>query len=179
MEPREPEPVKLVASIFTGETELFAEVLRRLQERFGPVDMLSEPMDFDHTDYYEEEFGPALVRRLASFDRLIRPEELPAIKLYTNSLEQEYLTEDGRRRVNIDPGYVSLERFVLATCKNHYHRIYLGRGVYADLTLVYRKGEYRPLEWTYPDYSEPHMRALIKQIRLRYAYRIGKGKRRV
>ncbi len=169
--------MKMVASIFTGRRALFSEVLARLEERFGPVDFLSELLRFDYTDYYRREFGTGLKRRLLSFERLADPGTLAQTKLYTNGLEEEYLTGDGRRMVNIDPGYISPERFVLATCKNFAHRIYLGDGVYADLTLIYRGGDYRPLEWTYPDYREGYMRDILKRIRNKYLFQMRQDRR--
>lgn len=169
------EPVKLVISVFSPEPELIETVLGELRGRFGNIDLLSEPLEFDSTRYYEDEFGSGLVRRVASFEDLIEPVELPGIKLETNGLEETYVGPGGKRRVNIDPGYLTLERLVLASCKNFSHRVCLGEGVYADLTLVYRRGEYRTLEWTYPDYGGPRMRGLFKEIRAIYAKKIGRG----
>jgi hypothetical protein len=180
MRPGKVEPVKLVVSIFSSEPALISDVLVELKTRFGDTDFLSEPVDFDFTAYYEGEFGKGLRRRLASFEELIDPSELARIKLETNALEDRYLGVEGKRgkrRVNIDPGYLTLERLVLASCKNFSHRIYLGSGVYGDLTLLYSGEEYRALEWTYPDYAGAHMRGLFKEIRERYAEKIGRGKR--
>ncbi|MBI5644206.1 MAG: DUF4416 family protein [Deltaproteobacteria bacterium] len=174
MRQRKPDPVKLLISIFTGEERLFSEVLLMLKERFGEMDLLSERLDFPDTDYYEDEFGKGIKRKIASFDRLIGPEELSAIKVFTNGIE-EGLSKDGKRRVNIDPGYIALEKFVLASCKNFSHRIYLKDSVYADLTLIYEGRVYRALEWTYPDYKEQRMQDILMEVRKRYAFSLGKG----
>ena len=155
---------------------MFPEVLGRLRERFGPLDFLSGPIAFDHTDYYAGEFGGGpLKRKVASFEELVRSEDLSSIKIYTNGLEEGYRKDGGGRRVNIDPGYLCLERFILASCKNFSHRIHIGQGVYAELTLVYKDGEFRPLEWTYPDYGGAVLRRMLFRIRTRYAFRIGRG----
>ena len=114
-----------------------------VSEKFGPVDLVSAWMPFDYTIYYEREMGSPLFRRMLVFRDLIGQDELPAIKRFTNDLESEYLDE-GRRRVNIDPGYLLPERFVLATGKNFTHRIYIGQGIYADLTLIYAKANSGP-----------------------------------
>jgi hypothetical protein len=75
----------------------------------------------------------------------------------------------GRREANIDPGYLLLERLVLATGKNFSHRIYVGRGIYADLTLIYQRGAYRALPWTYPDYAGAPLGRFLAAVRRKYA----------
>jgi hypothetical protein len=92
---------------------------------------------------------------------------LAQIKLATNELEQEY-SSGGKRTVNIDPGYMLHERFVLATAKNYSHRIYIGRRIYADLTLIYKDGRFRALPWTYPDYADERMLTYLQQVRNKY-----------
>ena len=104
------------------------------------------------------------MRHILAFERLVNPGELAAIKGQTNILETGWL-DNGHRRVNIDPGYVSLSELVLATTKNHAHRIYLADGIYAEVTLHYRDGVFRGYPWTYPDYSSPPYCALFGEIR--------------
>jgi len=98
--------------------------------------------------------GKELIRQWVSFSQLIKEDEIKDIKLKTIQLEKLLANKDGRRNVNIDPGYVSLSKLVLASTKNYAHRIYLGDGIFAEITLIYRKGMFRPLEWTYPDYRQ-------------------------
>lgn len=167
--PQKPALAKLVIGLFTKEKRLFDDTVRTLSERFGPVDMISVWFSFDYTTYYEPEMGSPLFRRLVVFKSLIEQNELSDIKLLTNELEIKYST-DGNRRVNIDPGYMLLERFVLATGKNFTHRIYIGKGIYADLTLVYQKGGFQKLPWTYPDYADTPLIAFLKQVRNKYAW---------
>ncbi len=170
MRSSDPQAVKPVVSIFTEDGSLFKETLSGLIKRLGPVDILSPILPFDHTDYYEKEFGKGLKRRLASFERLIRPDELADVKIFTNGLERTFSTGDGKRRVNIDPGYMALEKFVLASCKNFSHRIYIGHGVYAELTLMYEGSAFVSLPWTYPDYKDERMQAVLRLIRKRHAF---------
>ena len=85
----------------------------------------------------------------------------------TNDLESKY-SRDDRRRVNLDPGYLLRERFVLATGKNFSHRIYIGRRIYADLTLIFTKGVFQTLPWTYPDYADKKMLGYLEQVRSKY-----------
>jgi len=164
---REPMPVKLVASLLTGEPGLFAQAKIGLLPLFGPMDYESELLPFEHTDYYTPEFGPGLQRQIVTFERLVNPGDLPAIKRQTNELERSFALE-GKRRVNIDPGYVSLGKLVLASTKDHGHRLYLGQGIYGEVTLTYRQGGFRPWPWTYPDYASEHYCLLFGAIRERY-----------
>jgi hypothetical protein len=165
--PREADDVRLISSIFSPHEELIETAIGRLEEMFGPLDWRSPLVLFDRTRYYEKEMGWPLHRRFVSFRDLIRPEALVEVKIRTNALEKMCIQE-GKRTVNIDPGYVCMERLVLATGKNYTHRIYLAKGIYADLTLVFHKGSFRPLEWTYRDYAEEGLIAQFNEIRARY-----------
>jgi hypothetical protein len=111
--------------------------------------------------------GQPLVRRMVSFERLIPPESLPDVKLLTNGIEEQF-SDEGRRKINIDPGYISPAHLILATGKGYTHRPYLRDGIYADLTLVFTEGTFRALAWTYPDYAGPEVIALLNKIREKY-----------
>lgn len=170
-DPRPPEVVKLVASLFSGDDHLLNDTIRILTEQYGKADFISASVTFSYTDYYEKEFGTSLVRRFVSFERLIRPEALPDIKVCTNALEKRLATE-GRRTVNIDPGYLSKAHLILATGKGYSHRPYLGEGIYADLTLMYRDKSFHPLPWTYPDYAGEEMIGMLARIRNKYVLQL-------
>ncbi len=166
--PQAPKPAKLVIGFIMKDRELFEPLAVELSADFGSVDMVSSWMPFDYTAYYEPEMGTPLFRRVLTYKKLINQDELPAIKLATNRLEQS-LAQSGRRRVNIDPGYLLYERFVLASGKNFSHRIYIGSNIYADLTLIYRRGGFEKLPWTYPDYADKPMLEFLAQVRCKYA----------
>ncbi|MCX8043410.1 MAG: DUF4416 family protein [Desulfobacterota bacterium] len=172
--PKPPIPVKLIVSIISGNQELAGAVIERLSERFGSTDVVSDMMPFDYTDYYAAEIGTELFRRMVSFTQLIDPDELSEIKLFTNDMETHFARPDGTRQVNIDPGYISLWHLVLASCKPFAHRPYLGKGVYADLTLLYRGKTFTPLAWTFPDYRSQPMIALLNDVRERYYQQVKK-----
>jgi hypothetical protein len=111
--------------------------------------------------------GSRLVRRVVVFNTLIRPESLPDVKLFTNDVEDRFAVT-GKRRVNIDPGYISQAHLILATGKGYTHRPYLRDGIYADLTLIYREKSFHSLPWTYPDYAEKHAIDIFNRIRSKY-----------
>ena len=136
--PKTPDPAKLVISLFMNDKEILDEVLLLLQDQFGETDRLSPWFDFDYTDYYHKEMGSPLYRRVVVFKNLIDQSRLAEIKLATNRIEKRW-ENDEKRSLNIDPGYLLLSRFILATGKDYAHRIYIGQGIYADLTLMYKK----------------------------------------
>jgi hypothetical protein len=166
-------PVKLVIGLIFNQDKIYAGAKRLLERKFGPIDFESEILDFIYTDYYDKEFGKDLKRSFISFRNLITPSRLPAIKRITNRLEIRF-SQNKLRRINIDPGYLELSKFVLATTKDYSHRIYLDRGIYAEITLSYREGEFCPGEWAYPDYRTQDYLEIFDRIRQIYAGQIRK-----
>lgn len=173
-EPQPPKPAKLVIGLFLKHRSILKPVAKELADRFGPVDMVSPWFPFDFTHYYESEMGRPLYRRVLTFKNLIGQDELAGIKVFTNGIEMK-LVATNRRKVNIDPGYLLLERFVLATGKNFTHRIYIGQGIYADLTLIFQKGRYNKLPWTYPDYAQGPLNDYLLDIRKKYTEDLRQG----
>ncbi|TKJ44722.1 GTP-binding protein [Candidatus Aerophobetes bacterium Ae_b3b] len=162
--------VKLFTGLISGEANLFKEAEKRLSQKFGSVDFKSPILSFQRTHYYESEMGPNLKRKFISFQSLIDPAEIGEIKLFTSQLEQDFLhPETDNRRINLDPGYLTLSKLVLASTKDYRHRIYLGRGIYAEVTLRYKKGKgFEPWEWTYPDYRAREYLEIFNHLRKIY-----------
>ncbi len=158
------EQVKLIAGLI-GKESFFRRAKTKLASRFGCIDFESEILNFTYTDYYNREMGSDLKRQFLSFKRLISPEMIPDIKIYTNDLESKFFSSNKKRSVNIDPGYLSLSKLVLATTKDHQHRIYLGKGIYAEVTLRYRNKTFCPWEWTYPDYCTKEYISIFNYLR--------------
>ncbi len=165
--PKAPMPAKLVIGLFMKEKRLIEKITAELIEALGSIDMVSPWFPFDYTDYYEPEMNAPLFRRMLTFKELVRQSALAEIKILTNEIESNY-SGGKKRRVNIDPGYMLKERFVLATGKNFSHRIYIGKKIYADLTLIYTKGDFKKLPWTYPDYYDQKMLSFLRQVRKKY-----------
>jgi len=166
-----PPPVKLIVGLLAQDPAWFDRVQGFLQPHYGEVDLASEVWPFDYTDYYTPEMGPNLQRQFLAFERLIDPAELVDVKLFTNDLEAQWAEpREGKlaRRFNLDPGYVSLSKLVLATTKDHQHRLYLGRGIYAEVTLRFHRHAFQPWEWTYPDYGSEPYRQWFATVRARY-----------
>jgi hypothetical protein len=157
-------PEKLVMAVLISRPQKQKELLDVLGETWGPPDLCSPAMPFTYTDYYDKEMGPGIQRLFVSFRRLVDPSLIAEIKLQTNRIEERFLEGDARK-VNIDPGLLSLSRFILVTTKESAHRIPLAGGIYAEVTLLYHKGSFRPLEWTYPDYRSEEYLRILNEIR--------------
>ncbi len=169
--PARPLAVKPVASLILARKDLAAPVLRGLTAYYGPVDLVGPLWPFTATEYYTREMGGDLCRCLAAFLHLAGPTHLADGKIFTNAVEQRF-SVGGRRLVNIDPGYVAKERLVLATGKNFAHRLYLGQGVYGDLTLLAGAGGFQALSWSYPDYAAGPLPELLALVRRKYLWQL-------
>lgn len=144
--------VKLISGLLSADKAILSRAKQFLERYYGPIDLKSPVIPFDFTDYYDDELGKGILRQYISFSRLIRPEYISKIKRQTIRMEGRFMMGE-RRRVNIDPGFVALDKLVLATTKNATYRIYLGKGIYAQSTLFFQKGTFHPWQWTYPDYK--------------------------
>lgn len=164
-------PVKLIIGFIFKEGHICDNAKIVLQRYFGKIDFESPLFDFNHTDYYEKEFGKPLKRKFVSFKKLILAQNLPKIKITTNKIEKG-LSQGASRLINIDPGYLDLSKLVLASTKDYRHRIYLDRGIYSEVTLFYQNRTFNPWEWTYPDYKTSEYIAIFNQIRKIYSEQI-------
>ena len=168
-----PRLAKPVAAVMARDEPLIAGAVARLEEMLGPADCLSELYRFNFTDYYRAEMGETLLKRFASFSRLIRPGELVKIKRRTAACERKYRDERGGRLVNLDPGYWSDAKLVLASTKNYSHRVCLGRRVFAELCLRCHQGRLQPFDWTYPDYRTELALEFFEGVRKKYLKQLG------
>lgn len=167
---KEPNPVKLIVGILAANYQCLHSAADALTDKFGNADFTSEVWPFDKTDYYKEQMGPRILRQFISIERLIHPEKLAKVKLRTNKLEQRLVRRLGipvSRPVNLDPGIIEPSKLVLATTKNYSHRIYIGRNMYAEVTLIFNKGSWQPLDHTYPDYRQQCYFDFFDKVRTR------------
>ena len=160
--------VKLICGFIYSDEQAYAKAKASIERPYGAADFESSPIPFTFTKYYAPEMGENLTRRFASFPRTILPDELAPIKVLTNKIEEK-LCVAGKRRVNIDPGYVDLAKLVLASTKDFRHRNYLRFGIFTEVTLFWQGKSFKPWEWTFPDYATPEYIAIFNLIRERYA----------
>jgi hypothetical protein len=142
---------RLFCGIMYCDLESYDSALKELISLFGVIQREGEAFEFNFTLNYEKEFGAGLKKRFVVFEKIIKREELPDIKLLTCEIEKK-LRNGSRRVVNIDPGYITTNSVIVASTKEHPHRIYLGKGIFGDLQLVLRKQEAIDFYYTYPDY---------------------------
>ena len=178
-EAQNPEPVRFFTAVLAADARCLEAAGRLVGERWGAPDLVSPRYPFNHTDYYAAQAGPRIIRAFFSFPGGFARELLPARKNESNAMEKELaaaLADTGLPRpVNLDPGYLTLEKIVLASCKNFVHRIYLGQGVYGEVTLIYRKGRFTPTPWTFPDYLSGVYDEYFLEVRRALARELGKG----
>jgi len=156
----------LVIGILSSDKEKEAACLLALEKEYGIPESLTAGEAFLWTDYYVPEMGQPIWRRYLQFKDFVDPARLAGIKTRTNELEAGF-SEAGMRKINLDPGLLAPGRFVLATTKDRAHRIALAEGIYAELTLIYEKGEFRSLPWTYPDWASEPVRTMLAGWRKR------------
>jgi hypothetical protein len=153
--PKTPPPALAVATITVSREVRWEEVEATIEDIWGPIANRTERYDFDNfTSHYAVEMGTGLRKWVVALVQPMEMDELGARKLEANRLEHRWIDSDGNRQVNIDPGYLSPQKLVLASAKPAGHRIYLGDGIWAELTLVYQSGGFEPLQWTYPDFRD-------------------------
>jgi hypothetical protein len=160
--------VKLIFGFIYRDEAIFIRARNKLRLAFGKIDFESGALDFNCTDYYKQEMGNGLKRRFISFSRLIPMSELYRIKLYANRLESKFLISR-RRLINIDPGYLDKAKLILASTKDYAHRIYLNKGIFAEVALSYRGNSFSVNDWSYPDYRSKEYIDIFNQIRALYA----------
>jgi hypothetical protein len=167
---KEPQPVKLLVGILAADETALVTARDLVAAGLGQIDLGSDVWPFDQSEYYRRQTGPNILRQFVSLAELVEPGELAAIKHRTNTMEQQLarsLALSVPRPVNLDPGIIEPSKLVLATTKNYAHRVYIGRKMYAEVTLVFDKGCWHPLPYTYPDYREHHYHEFFTTVRNR------------
>jgi hypothetical protein len=163
-----PTPVLLLIAVSSRYDEALAWAEQLAVQEFGPLLLKSDAFDFTETDYYLASMGPDLKKQFLTFETLLDPGRLPQIKIATNDWEQQFANQfecEESRPLNLDPGYLTLAKLILASTKDHAHRIYLGQGIYAETTLNYRSKAWQTSPWTFPDYQREDHQAFFTQCR--------------
>ncbi len=168
---RSVKPVKYFCGIIAVNAGAITNAREELSGLMGKIDQESELIPFDFTDYYEEEMGGGLLRQFVAFQYPMSPAKLAEIKIATNLIEEKStVTVAGRlrRTINLDPGYITASNLILATTKDFSHRVFIGNGIYAEVTLNFKKNACVFFDWTYPDFKSGKYTAFFLNLRRRY-----------
>lgn len=148
-------PVLVLLAVISRYESALAWSCSQAESFWGPIARTSPSFHFDETDYYQPSMGGELKKTFLTFERLTDPGELAAWKHRTDAWEREYAAIAAHvepRPLNLDPGYITPAKLVLASTKDHAHRIYLGQGMFAEVTLYFKAGRWQHRDWTFPDY---------------------------
>ncbi|PKL51647.1 MAG: DUF4416 domain-containing protein [Nitrospira bacterium HGW-Nitrospira-1] len=156
------------AALFVGtlfaDKKIFDDVLPVLKDNFGNILFQSDIQPWNYSNHYDKELGTPLYRNFIFFNEIIDHSMLADIKLLTNDVEAVY-SRAGKRQINLDPGYITLAKVVLASTKNYSHRIYVGKGIYAELALLYKNHQFIAMPYTYNDYKDQTSLAMFMKVR--------------
>ena len=158
---------RLICGVMYNSDKVLQEAMDVLTKKYGPIKSTGPLFPLSYTKYYNDEMGDSIMRTYYTFEKIIRHDQLANIKCFTNKLEKR-LSTNGKRNINLDPGYCELSRIVLASAKDFSHRIYIGKGIFAEVTLLYMNGTYNTLGWTYPDYKDENTIRYFNQVRQEY-----------
>jgi hypothetical protein len=167
---QDPKPVKLIIGILAADHKCLHAAMEATEDKIGKIDLVSDVWPFIQTDYYKDQTGPNILRQFVSIERLIEPGQLAKTKLKTNKLEKRLASRlrlPLPRPLNLDPGIIEASKLILASTKNYSHRIYIGRQIYAEVTLIFDKGSWCPLPYTYPDYRQQCYFDFFDKVRTR------------
>ena len=173
--PTSPMPVLRFAGLLAGTQEELAAARFELTQWYGKIDAESAGIPWNYTEYYQDEMGKGLLRQWVRFESLFAPEHLAKCKLETNMAETLLARQFQRgvtRPINIDPGYVHKYKVVLATTKDHSHRVYMREGIYAEVTLHWSQNRWTAWPWTYADYQSAEASKFFEAARTAYLERL-------
>jgi hypothetical protein len=172
-----PLSVKFFIAILFKDNAALEKARPLFVEKWGPIDFEGADYVFDVTNYYEPEMGTPLYRRLLAFENLADPTLLVSMKLDCNAIEGR-MAKDGKRAINCDAGYLDHNKVVLASAKEAGQKIYLDKGIYADLAGRYKAGKYQPFEWSFPDFKDGRYDKELLEMRALYLEQVKIGKQK-
>jgi len=177
--PQKPGKVNFFSSFIFSERKYFEEAMKLLKDLYGEIDLMSEEFPFSETEYYRDEMGDNLKRVFVSFKELQFPDFLPSAKLKCVEIEDMLSFPPGKRKVNIDPGYIDLHKIVFSSCKYGSGKIYLSDGVYADIVLIYRNKNFHSLPWTFPDFRSGKYNSFFFELRKIYKEKLREDRKNI
>lgn len=160
--------VLLILASFSRHPEALQWAKEQTEINWGPIALASDLFEHNETHYYDASMGTGLQKTFWAFEHLVDPARLPELKRQTNVWEEEYKQVSSHlepRPLNLDPGYLTEAKLVLASTKDRDHRIYLHDGIYAEGTLYFHQGTWKTRPWTYPDYQRTDYHEFFSRCR--------------
>ena len=163
------EKEKMIMGVIYHDKAVYDEVIKIITDKFGPIDDMTEEFSFseEFSSYYDDELGGEGMRVILSFRDTVDASRQAEIKTFTNEVEATY-SVDGKRKINLDPGFMNHGRLMLATTKPTGFRIPLKDGIYTELTLFYARGDWQIFPWTYRDYRSERVQKFLTRVRKNY-----------
>jgi hypothetical protein len=161
-------PVYIILAAFSRYEAALDWATEKVTATWGSIVLASPRFEFHETSYYEQTMGSGIRKQFLLCEQPRDPAELSAMKLLSNAWEDEYAALANMpepRPLNIDPGYITLGKLVLASTKDFAHRIYLGQGIYAEVTLHYRHHRWQHHDFTFPDYRRDDYQKFFSECR--------------
>jgi hypothetical protein len=168
-------PVQGFIGVLTSNPAIISETRQLIESVHGPIDLVSDLFSFSVTDYYDAEMGSNLLRAFLCLETLIDPGNLVRLKYFCTEIEERF-KQNGRRIINLDPGYMDYHKIVLASFKYGGFKIYLSEGVYGDMTLYYSKGRFFPFDWGFPDFRQGLYDRFLLRVRQLYKDKLKRKK---
>jgi len=165
---KKPAGAKLIIGLLGCDKNALDTAVEAITKKFGKVDFISDIWPFEQTGYYAKETGQNILRQFVSIEKPVCPGRLAKIKHQTNRFERklaEKIKTNLPRPVNIDPGLIESSKLVLASTKDYSHRIYIGKKIRAETTLIYDKGQWKTFDYTYPDYRQKCYHDFFSRVR--------------
>ncbi|NND99603.1 MAG: DUF4416 family protein [Pirellulaceae bacterium] len=162
------EPVVRICAVISRHDEAITWGQQRLIESWGTIAHTSPPLPFEANGFYDQQMGTGLQKVLVAMTDLCEPGTLAQWKLSTNQWEKDYANQADHsesRPLNLDCGYITQAKLVLATTKDRDHRLYLCDGIFAEVTLNYVGKKWIHHRWTYPDYRTEQVAEFAQKCR--------------
>ncbi len=170
------DPAKLIVSCFFKEDRWLLHALDHLVNRFGSVERRVGPLYFTMSDYQRSQAEGEMKKVMLDFRDLVPRESLASLKVRCHEIEMQLLRQAqdenviASRPINLDPSHLFTDKFIVSSSRDKPHRLYLGHGVFGELTLMIRQGHFESLPWTYADYLEPEVLNFLSGARRRYLH---------
>ncbi len=145
--------IKLIVGAIYSDIEILNLAKAQILGLNHIINAQSKEFPFNLTKYYNSEMGPNLRRCFLALKGLENIEDAYKWKIQMTEIENN-LSHYGKRRINLDPGYLDSQKIMLFSKKSGPQKVYIRKGIWGDITLIKQKDGFQYLPWTFPDIRE-------------------------